>query len=30
MAALRIWQRNIFKALARIAPGHRLQCWLLR
>ena len=30
MTALRIWQRNMFKALARIAPGHRLRCWLLR
>jgi len=30
MTVLRIWQRKIFKTLARIVPGYRLRRWLLR
>jgi acetyltransferase-like isoleucine patch superfamily enzyme len=30
MLALRVWQRRIFKTLARLVPGHRFRRWLLR
>jgi acetyltransferase-like isoleucine patch superfamily enzyme len=30
MLGLRIWQRRVFKTLARLVPGHKLRRWLLR